>query len=65
MSDSSQIPAKAAEVGGVMDTGLNEEAMKIIEEASGILEENTKRKFPDLPLSSEYEDGNISFPSHG
>src|SRR6187397_313140 len=50
MSDSSQIPATAAQVGGIMDTGLNEEAMKIIEEASGILEENTKRKFPDLPL---------------
>ena len=65
MSDSSQIPANAAEVGGIMDTGLNEEAMKIIEEASGILEENTKSKFPDLPLSDEYEGDNISFPSHG
>src|SRR6188472_567114 len=53
MSDSSQIPATAAQVGGIMDTGLNEEAMKIIEEASGILEENTKRKFPDLPLSDD------------
>jgi division protein CdvB (Snf7/Vps24/ESCRT-III family) len=55
MSDSSQIPATAAQVGGIMDTGLNEEAMKIIEEASGILEENTKRKFPDLPLSDDKE----------
>jgi division protein CdvB (Snf7/Vps24/ESCRT-III family) len=53
MSDSSQIPANAAEVGGIMDTGLNEDAMKIIEEASGILEENTKNKFPDLPLSDD------------
>src|ERR687885_1567172 len=53
MSDSSQIPANAAEVGGIMDTGLNEEAMKIVEEASGILEENTKSKFPDLPLSDD------------
>src|SRR5918911_1496753 len=65
MSDSSHIPATAAQVGGIMDTGLNEEAMKIIEEASGILEENTKRKFPDLPLSDEYEGGNISLSSHG
>jgi division protein CdvB (Snf7/Vps24/ESCRT-III family) len=53
MSDSSQIPATAAQVEGIMDAGLNEEAMKIIEEASGILEENTKRKFPDLPLSDD------------
>jgi division protein CdvB (Snf7/Vps24/ESCRT-III family) len=29
--------------------GLNEDAVKIIEEASAIVEESMKEKFPDLP----------------
>jgi hypothetical protein len=44
MSESGQIPN--AELGGVPE--LNEESMKIIEEESALLEENTKSKFPDL-----------------
>jgi len=32
---------------------LNEESMKIIEEASALLEVNTKSKFPDLPYSND------------
>jgi division protein CdvB (Snf7/Vps24/ESCRT-III family) len=44
MSESGQIPN--AELGGVPE--LKEESMKIIEEASALLEENTKSKFPDL-----------------
>ena len=31
------------------NSGMNEDAMKIIEEASTIVEENMKDKFPDLP----------------
>jgi hypothetical protein len=31
---------------------LNEEAMKIIEEASTIVEESMKDKFPDLPSTT-------------
>jgi division protein CdvB (Snf7/Vps24/ESCRT-III family) len=49
MSDSSQIPS--AEIGG-KELTLDEEAIKIIEEASAIVEENTKDKFPDLSLSA-------------
>src|ERR687898_261827 len=45
MNDSSQIPT--AEITG--STGLNEDSMKIIEEASAIVEQNMKDKFPDLP----------------
>ena len=44
MSEPGQIPN--AELGGVPE--LNEESMKIIEEASALLEVNTKSKFPDL-----------------
>ena len=51
MSESGQIPTAEIVNSGV--TGLNEEAMKIIEEASTIVEDNTKNKFPDLPLSDE------------
>ena len=51
MSESGQIPTSEIVNSGV--TGLNEEAMKIIEEASAIVEDNTKNKFPDLPLSDE------------
>jgi division protein CdvB (Snf7/Vps24/ESCRT-III family) len=32
---------------------LNEESMKIIEEANALLEVNTKSKFPDLPFSDD------------
>src|SRR5918992_2886904 len=49
MSDSSQIPS--AEIGG-KELTFDEEAIKIIEEASAIVEENTKDKFPDLSLSA-------------
>jgi hypothetical protein len=31
---------------------FSEEAIKIMEEASAIVEEDTRDKFPDLPLSS-------------
>jgi division protein CdvB (Snf7/Vps24/ESCRT-III family) len=56
MSQSGQMPAAVSEIGGgIADTGLNEEAMKILEEASGIIEENTKNKFPDLPVDDEVE----------
>jgi len=51
MSESGQIPTAEIVNSGV--TWLNEEAMKIIEEASAIVEDNTKNKFPDLPLSDE------------
>src|SRR5438270_2189042 len=49
MSGSGQIPT--AELGGTPE--LNEESMKIIEEASALLEVNTKSKFPDLPFSDD------------
>ena len=49
MSGSSQIPT--AEIGS-NDLTFDEEAIKIIEEASAIVEEDTRDKFPDLPLSS-------------
>lgn len=49
MSGSSQIPT--AEIGSKHLT-FDEEAIKIIEEASAIVEEDTRDKIPDLPLSS-------------
>jgi division protein CdvB (Snf7/Vps24/ESCRT-III family) len=49
MSGSSQIPT--VEIGS-RDLTFDEEALKIIEEASTIVEEDTRDKFPDLPLSS-------------
>jgi division protein CdvB (Snf7/Vps24/ESCRT-III family) len=45
MADSGQIPT--TEIGA--SPGLNEDSMKIIEEASAIVEQNMKDKFPDLP----------------
>lgn len=48
MTDSGQIPT--AEITG--STALNEDSMKIIEEASAIVEQNMKDKFPDLPTST-------------
>jgi hypothetical protein len=49
MSESGQMPT--AELGGVTGSELNEESMKILEEASALLEVKTKSKFPDLPFS--------------
>ena len=49
MSQSGQM--HNAELGGVPE--LNEESMKIIEEASALLEVNTKSKFPDLSFSDD------------
>jgi len=49
MTDSGQIPN--AEING-FSGGLNEDSMKIIEEASAIVEQNMKDKFPDLPPSN-------------
>jgi division protein CdvB (Snf7/Vps24/ESCRT-III family) len=48
MSDSGQIPD--AEISG--SNTLTEDALKIIEEASAVVEESTKDKFPDLPSSN-------------
>src|SRR5919109_2805 len=47
MSGSSQIPT--TEITG--STGLNEDSMEIIEEASAIVEQDMKVKLPDLPLN--------------
>src|SRR5919112_1664657 len=52
MSGSSQIPT--AEIGS-KELTFDEEAIEIIEEASAIVEEDTRDKFPDLPLSSPAE----------
>ena len=49
MSGSSQIPT--VEIGS-RDLSFDEEAVKIIEEASAVVEEDTRDKFHDLPLSS-------------
>jgi division protein CdvB (Snf7/Vps24/ESCRT-III family) len=58
ITESGQIPATAAP--DTTGTGLNEEAMKIIEEASAIIEETTKSKIPDLLLP---EDDGVKSPS--
>jgi len=50
MNESGQIP-QTTEVPGNSNS-LGEDAMKIIEEASAIVEQNMKDKFPDLPNSS-------------
>ena len=52
MSGSSQMAT--AEI-GTKELTFDEEAIKIIEEASAIVEEDTRDKFPDLPLSSHAE----------
>jgi division protein CdvB (Snf7/Vps24/ESCRT-III family) len=49
MSGSSQMGS--TEIGS-RDLTFSEEAVKIMEEASAIVEEDTRDKFPDLPLSS-------------
>ena len=51
MNDSSQIPN--TEISG---TGMiSEDSMKILEEASMVVEQNMKDKFPDLPSSSDID----------
>jgi division protein CdvB (Snf7/Vps24/ESCRT-III family) len=50
MNESGQIP-QTTEVPGNSNS-LGEDAMKIIEEASAIVEQNMKDKFPDLPNTS-------------
>lgn len=52
MSGSSQMAT--IEV-GTKELTFDEEAIKIIEEASAIVEEDTRDKFPDLPMSSTAE----------
>jgi division protein CdvB (Snf7/Vps24/ESCRT-III family) len=49
MAGSSQVPT--TEIGS-REMTFSEEAVKIMEEASAIVEEDTRDKFPDLPLSS-------------
>jgi division protein CdvB (Snf7/Vps24/ESCRT-III family) len=48
MTDSAQIPI--TEING--PGSVNEDSIKIIEEASAIVEQNMKDKFPDLPSSN-------------
>jgi division protein CdvB (Snf7/Vps24/ESCRT-III family) len=62
MSGSSQIPT--VEIGS-RDLTFDEEALKIIEEASAIVEEDTRDKFPDLPLSSPADRAQSSDTSSG
>ena len=52
MSGSSQMAATEV---GTKELTFDEEAIKIIEEASAIVEEDTRDKFPDLPMSSTAE----------
>lgn len=49
MNESGHIPT--ADI-APSNSGLNEDAMKIIEEASTIVEESMKDKFPDLPSTT-------------
>jgi division protein CdvB (Snf7/Vps24/ESCRT-III family) len=62
MSGSSQIPT--TEIGS-RDLTFSEEAIKIMEEASAIVEEDTRDKFPDLPLSSPVDREHSSNNSGG
>jgi division protein CdvB (Snf7/Vps24/ESCRT-III family) len=62
MSGSSQIPT--TEIGS-RDLTFSEEAIKIMEEASAIVEEDTRDKFPDLPLSSPVDKEQSSNNSGG
>src|SRR5918992_225909 len=52
MSGSSQMATTEV---GTKELTFDEEAIKIIEEASAIVEEDTRDKFPDLPMSSTAE----------
>lgn len=59
MNESGQIP-QASEITG-NTSSISEDAMKIIEEASAIVEQSMKDKFPDLPgnnLESKAPEGN-------
>jgi division protein CdvB (Snf7/Vps24/ESCRT-III family) len=54
MSGSSQMASSSEMVGaGVSSISLDEEAVDIMQEASAIVEENTRGKFPDLQLSND------------
>ncbi|MGI8833529.1 MAG: Snf7 family protein, partial [Nitrososphaeraceae archaeon] len=54
MSGSSQMASSSEMVGaGVSSISLDEEAVDIMQEASAIVEENTRVKFPDLQLSTD------------
>ena len=54
MSGSSQMASTSEMVGvGVSSISLDEEAVDIMQEASAIVEENTRGKFPDLQLSTD------------
>ena len=54
MSGSSQMASTSEMVGaGVSSISLDEEAVDIMQEASAIVEENTRDKFPDLQLSTD------------
>jgi hypothetical protein len=55
MSGSSQMASSSEMVGaGVSSISLDEEAVDIMQEASAIVEENTRGKFPDLQLSTDH-----------
>jgi division protein CdvB (Snf7/Vps24/ESCRT-III family) len=54
MSGSSQMASSSEMVGtGASSISLDEEAVDIMQEASAIVEENTRGKFPDLQLSTD------------
>ena len=54
MSGSSQMASSSEMVGaGVSSISLDEEAVDIMQEASAIVEENTRGKFPDLQMSTD------------
>jgi division protein CdvB (Snf7/Vps24/ESCRT-III family) len=54
MSGSSQMASSSEMVGaGVSSVSLDEEAVDIMQEASAIVEENTRGKFPDLQVSTD------------
>src|ERR671923_2089100 len=52
MTGSNQTPAMTAAIDS-SSIKLDEEAMDILQEATSLLEENTRDKFPDLPLSKD------------
>ena len=52
MTGSNQTPAMTAAIDS-SSIKLDEEAMDILQDATSLLEENTRDKFPDLPLSKE------------
>jgi division protein CdvB (Snf7/Vps24/ESCRT-III family) len=54
MSGSSQMASSSGMVGaGFSSISLDEEAVDIMQEASAIVEDNTRGKFPDLQLSTD------------